>query len=255
MSYYTLVTTVGHAKMANAIALGSAVSLTHMALGDGNGAAVTPTETMTALTREVYRAPLNTLSVDPAQPGWLIAEMVVPADVGGWTVREAALIASDGTVFAVANFPETYKPVIVEGSTRELVVRITVEVTNVNSVQLVIDPTIVLATRQYADEKHRWRQLVAGAVLKHGDKLLAANGSGPVSYTLPAAPVDGDAIEFAEGPASFGLNALTLQRNGKTIMGLSEDMTVTTDRAVGRLIWSAAANTWRVYSTGRAGAV
>ncbi|MBB4287982.1 phage tail protein, partial [Roseospira goensis] len=47
--YFTVLTLAGQAALANALATGGTVALTDMAVGDGGGAPVTPTETMTAL--------------------------------------------------------------------------------------------------------------------------------------------------------------------------------------------------------------
>ena len=90
--YYTLLTALGAAEWSNAQALGKTIALTHLALGDGNGAATTPTEAMTALVREVHRVTISSLSTDPQNPNWLVIEAVIPADIGGFTVREIGLI-------------------------------------------------------------------------------------------------------------------------------------------------------------------
>lgn len=49
IAYYTLLTNIGLAKLTNVQSSGSVVQWSHMVVGDGNGAAVTPTETQTAL--------------------------------------------------------------------------------------------------------------------------------------------------------------------------------------------------------------
>lgn len=148
-TYYTLLTSVGLAKLINAQALGTVVQWSAMAVGDGNGNPTTPTQAQTALVREKYRAQLNQLSIDPANPNYLIAEMIIPATQGGWTVHEVGLFDADGDMVAVANFPMTYKPVLADGSTRDLVIRIIIEVSNAATVQLKIDPAVVLASRQW----------------------------------------------------------------------------------------------------------
>lgn len=150
-TFYTLMTTAGLAKLANAVALGQDVEWTEMAVGDGNGNPTTPAETQTALLRERYRAQINQLSVDPLNPNYLIVELVVPANVGGWTVHEVGVFDADGVMVAVANFPATYKPVLAEGSGKDLVIRVIIEASNADSVTLKIDPSIVLASRSYVD--------------------------------------------------------------------------------------------------------
>ena len=62
MSFYTLLTAIGAADFINAQAGGTTVPFTHLALGDGGGAAVTPLESMTALVHEVHRVPISSVT-------------------------------------------------------------------------------------------------------------------------------------------------------------------------------------------------
>nr|WP_238339997.1 phage tail protein [Citrobacter sp. NCU1] len=139
--------------MANATALGAQVEITQMGVGDGNGALPTPNPAQTALVHELRRAPLNSLSVDPANASQIIAEQVIPEDVGGWWIREIGLFDKDGDMIAVANCAETYKPQLQEGSGRVQVVRMILIVSSTAAVTLKIDPSVVLATRQYVDDQ------------------------------------------------------------------------------------------------------
>lgn len=161
-TYYTLLTNIGQAKIANAIALGNQVAWTHMAVGDGNGNPTTPSQTQTALVRERYRAPINQLSIDPSNPNYMVAEMIVPTTVGGWTVYEVGIFDAEGDMIAVANFPATYKPELAEGSGRDLVVRIIVEVSNASVVTLRVDPAIVLASQAWVAANYVKKATVAG---------------------------------------------------------------------------------------------
>ncbi|KPO07362.1 phage tail protein [Escherichia coli] len=151
--YYAVLTNVGAAKLANATALGVQVEITQMAVGDGNGALPTPNKAQTALVHELRRAPLNTLSIDPNNANQIIAEQVIPEDVGGWWIREIGLFDKDGDMIAVANCAETYKPQLQEGSGRVQVVRMILIVSSTAAVTLKIDPSVVLATRQYVDDQ------------------------------------------------------------------------------------------------------
>lgn len=161
-TFYTLLTTVGLAKLANAQALGTVVQWSQMAVGDGNGNPTTPSEAQTALVRERYRASLNQLTTDPENPNYLIAEMIIPATVGGWTVHEIGIFDADGDMVAVANCPASYKPVLAEGSTTDLVIRVIVQLSNTASVQLKIDPAVVLASRKWVIDNYVERTKLAG---------------------------------------------------------------------------------------------
>lgn len=152
-TFFTILTKVGEAKLANATALGQTVQFEKLAVGDGNGVLPTPDQNQTALINEVRRALLNAVEIDPNNPNWIICEQVIPEDVGGWTIREVGIYDVDGDLIAVGNFPETYKPILEEGSGRTQTVRIVLQVSSSSSVELKIDPSIVLATREYVDKK------------------------------------------------------------------------------------------------------
>ncbi|QSH40924.1 phage tail protein [Lentisphaerota bacterium ZTH] len=151
MSFYSILTRTGQAALANAGSLGHTVKLSHMAVGDGSGKAVNPDEHVSKLTNEVYRGTLNQLAVDENNPNWLIAELIIPSEVGSWTIREVGIFAESGHLFAYGNFPDTYKPKISEGASRELVIRMVLQVSSTANVELKVDPAVVLATRDYVD--------------------------------------------------------------------------------------------------------
>lgn len=152
MSYFTILTALGQPKVAAALLPGGApLQLSELVLGDGGGAAVVPSENRAALIREVYRQPLGNVTPHPTNPKWIVAECVIPPDVGGWTVREVGLRDADGELVAYGNFPETYKPVLTEGSGKELIVRIHLEVSSSAVVTLQIDPSVVNATQKWVE--------------------------------------------------------------------------------------------------------
>ncbi|OBY57422.1 phage tail protein [Pseudomonas sp. AU12215] len=151
VTYYALLTTIGAGKLANATALGTSLKITQLAVGDGGGNVPTPDASRTNLVNEVRRAPLNRLSVDPANSSQIIAEQVIPEDVGGWWIREMGLYDEAGALIAYANCAPSYKPQLAEGSGRTQTVRIVLIVSNAASVELKIDPSVVLATREYVD--------------------------------------------------------------------------------------------------------
>lgn len=152
-SFYTLLTDIGQSKLANAIALGDTIEITHLAVGDGDGSMPSPDPGFTALVNEVRRASINTSDVDEENPNWIVVEQVIPPDVGGWTIREVGIFDSAGDMIAYGNYPETYKPVLEEGSSRTQTVRFVMEVSDAAAVELKVDPSVVLATRQYVDSE------------------------------------------------------------------------------------------------------
>jgi hypothetical protein len=153
MKYFAILTNQGTAKLANATALGTQLKLTHMATGDGNGSLPTPDPAQTKLVNQKRIAPLNMLFVDPGDANQIIAEQVIPENEGGFWIREIGLYDADGTLIAVANCPETYKPLLLEGSARTQTLRMALVVSATSAVSLKIDPAVVLATRKYVDDK------------------------------------------------------------------------------------------------------
>lgn len=143
--FKSLITTAGREKIAAAIVSGNKVIFSEMAVGDGGGSATTPEENQTSLINERFRTQLNSLRLSDTE-NIIIAEMIIPPEVGGFTIREAALFDDAGVCMAVANVPETYKPALAEGSGRFTILRIWLAVSSTEAVELVVDPGIVLAT-------------------------------------------------------------------------------------------------------------
>ncbi|ETS31793.1 phage-related tail fiber protein [Photorhabdus khanii NC19] len=218
MKYFAILTKMGAAKLANAAALGTKVDITHMAVGDGGGQLPSPDVNQTQLINEKRRAAINTLSVDPVNTNQIIAEQIIPEGEGGWWMREIGLFDSEGNMIAVANCPETYKPQLQEGSGRTQTVRMILIVSNTDSVTLKIDPSIVLATREYVDssiQKHEKSRNHPDATLteKGFTKLNSATNSN--DETTAATP---KAVKAAyDLAAKINTNALAKNQNGADI--------------------------------------
>ncbi|HBB9939801.1 TPA: phage tail protein [Enterobacter cloacae] len=151
--FYTLLTDIGAAKLANAAALGVPLKITQMAVGDGGGVLPTPNAQQTKLVGEKRRAALNMLYIDPQNSSQVIAEQVIPETEGGWWIREVGLFDETGALIAVGNCPESYKPQLAEGSGRTQTVRMVLITSSTDNITLKIDPSVVLATRKYVDDK------------------------------------------------------------------------------------------------------
>lgn len=151
--FFAILTNIGTAKQANADALGIAWKITQMGVGDANGTDPVPSAAQTALINERRRAPLNQIKVDPTNSAVIVAEQIIPEDVGGWWIREIGLYDADGDLVAIANCAPSFKPLLTQGSGRTQVVRMNMVVSNSSNVELKIDPSVVLATRAYVDAK------------------------------------------------------------------------------------------------------
>ncbi|MFV2940276.1 phage tail protein [Klebsiella michiganensis] len=143
--FKSLITVAGREKIAEAIVNGDKVIFSQMSVGDGGGSATIPGDEQTALVNERFRTQLNSLKLSDTD-NIIIAEMIIPPEVGGFTIREAALFDDAGVCMAVANVPETYKTALAEGSSRFTILRIWLAVSSTEAVELIVDPGIVLAT-------------------------------------------------------------------------------------------------------------
>ncbi|WLG99722.1 phage tail protein [Pseudomonas beijingensis] len=151
--FFAILTNVGAAKLANANALGVPWKLTEMGLGDANDTDPIPSAAQTSLINEWRRRPLNQLFIDPVNPAVIVAEQVIPADEGGRWIREIALYDADGDLVAVANCPPSFKPIMSQGSGRTQVVRMNIIVSSTGNITLKIDPSVVLATREFVERR------------------------------------------------------------------------------------------------------
>lgn len=145
--YYTILTKTGQAKIANALAYGRQLKLTTFALGDGNGASYEPDENQTALKHEVYRANIANIVVADESINMMEINMAVPADQGGFIVREMGIFDSDGSLIAISKTPDDPKPGAGSGAAKDVIYRLFIVVTNTNAVEIKIDGTVAVATK------------------------------------------------------------------------------------------------------------
>ncbi|MDC9614085.1 phage tail protein [Xenorhabdus khoisanae] len=189
--FFALLTQLGADKLANAAALGTKIEITHMAVGDGGGSLPTPDTKQAKLINEKRRAAINTLSIDPKNTNQIIAEQVIPENEGGWWIREIGLFDKDGILIAVGNCAETYKPQLQEGSGRTQTIRMILIVSSADSVTLKVDPSVILATREYVDdsiEKHAKSRNHPDATLKEKGFVILSSAVDSNSETHAATP-------------------------------------------------------------------
>lgn len=173
--FKTIITTVGAAKIAAVLAGTGSIVLDNtakMAVGDGSGTLPTPNPAQTKLVNEVHRASINKASIDASDPKNIIAELVIPPETGGFWLREMALYDAAGTLLAVGNMAETYKPSLSEGAGRKMVIRMVIAVSEVSAVTITMDTSTVMATQDYVDteiDKHAKSR-------NHPDATLTAKG-------------------------------------------------------------------------------
>lgn len=165
--------------MASAEAAGTSINLTHMAVGDGNGNAVVPNPAQTTLVRERFRATVNRVFQSPSEPNRFTAELVIPAGAGGFVLREVGVFDQAGSLFAVGNLPDTYKPVSSEGAYADTVVRLDFLVTNADVITLQVDPNVAVATQQWISNNVTAATLIPGGTT---GQILAKDSNADGDY-------------------------------------------------------------------------
>ena len=217
--FKTVITTAGAAKLAAAtVPGGKKVTLSAMAVGDGNGKLPVPDAGQTKLVHEVWRHALNKVSVDNKNKNYIVAELVVPPEVGGFWMRELGLYDDAGTLIAVANMAESYKPELAEGSGRAQTCRMVIIVSNVASVELSIDAGTVMATQDYVDDKiaeHEQSRRHPDATLTEKGFTQLSSATNSTSESLAATP---KAVKAANDNAN---SRLAKNQNGADIQDKS----------------------------------
>lgn len=144
--YQAILTEKGRDKLAAAAITGGQVGFTMMGVGDGGGHSAVPFSAQDSLINELYRASLNRLVIADQAANVIRAEMVMQPQVGGFWLREAGLYDDAGDCLAVANLPPSYKPMLAEGAGRLQAINLWIAVSNTADVQLMTDPTVMIAS-------------------------------------------------------------------------------------------------------------
>ncbi|HIA0187676.1 TPA: phage tail protein [Salmonella enterica subsp. enterica] len=184
VKYKTVITKAGAIKLAAAtVPNGKKVNFTAMAIGDGGGTLPVPDANQTKLVNEVWRYKLNKISQDNKHQNYVVAELLIPPETGGFWMREMGLYDDTGTMIAVGNMAESYKSKLEEGSGRAQTVRMVIMVSDIESVELTIDTSTVMATQDYVDDKLAEHEQSR----RHPDATLTAKGFTQLSSATDSA--------------------------------------------------------------------
>jgi hypothetical protein len=149
--YSYIITNAGLAKIAAHQAdptSNPAVNITHIAVGDSNGAYYTPLATQTQLVHETKRVNITNRGVDTDNAAKMFFISRIPAADFGYAIREAGLFDSAGTLIAVRKYPLVDKTT--EGNMIEVYMKEELVVANTASFDLTIDENLITATQQWA---------------------------------------------------------------------------------------------------------
>ncbi|SFN94523.1 phage tail protein [Xenorhabdus japonica] len=146
--YFALLTHTGIEKLKKAASSGTKLEITHMAVGDGGGSLPTPNAKQSSLINERHRAELDALTIAPQKPHQIIAEQIIPEGEGNWWVREMGLFDKDGSLIAVGNCADLYKP-----EYQEQTIRMALTASDNSLAEWVKELISGLATRRYVRER------------------------------------------------------------------------------------------------------
>ncbi|WP_238917267.1 phage tail protein [Clostridium sp. YIM B02555] len=150
--FYTILTNIGKAKIANSGVMGNKVNFVKFKIGDGSGSYYEPTEDQKDLVHTVYEGNITDIEIDADNPNWMKINLMIPANVGGFMIREYGVFDAEGNMLAVAKCAESYKPIAEDGSTKELILRMILAVSNTKNISLELDPTLVFVTKEDLEE-------------------------------------------------------------------------------------------------------
>ncbi|ELQ3794833.1 phage tail protein [Salmonella enterica] len=204
--FKTIITDYGKQRLIAAMSPGGTkLTLTQMAVGDGGGNPTNPDTTSTALVNEVWRAAVNSVTVDKTHSNIIIVELLIPAEVGGFWIREAGIYDEFNKLVAVCSLPASEKPLLEQGSGRAQTVRMTLIVSDTSIVNITIDSTTIMATNEYVDnslEEHEKSRNHPDATLTDKGFTKLYSGVTSIDETMAATP---KAVKIAMDNASARL--------------------------------------------------
>ena len=91
-----------------------------------------------------------------------------------------------------------------------------------------------------------WASASSNTTVAANDRYFVDTSGGAVTMTLPASPQTGDQVSFIDLSGTFDTNNLTIGRNSLKIMGLSEDLVISTENAGIQLVYTGSTNGWKL---------
>ncbi|EDJ1487023.1 hypothetical protein GE818_12065 [Salmonella enterica] len=190
--FKTIITDYGKQRLIAAMSPGGTkLTLTQMAVGDGGGNPTNPDTTSTALVNEVWRAAVNSVTVDKKHPNIIIVELLIPAEVGGFWIREAGIYDEFNKLVAVCSLPASEKPLLEQGSGRAQTVRMTLVISDMSTINITIDSTTIIATNDYVDnslKEHEKSRNHPDATLTDKGFVKLYSGVTSMDETMAATP-------------------------------------------------------------------
>ena len=218
MKQYTLLTSSGINKLLKTASDGSKIALKEIVVSDYDGEL---SEQTTSIPNEKYRGAINAITIDESDSNILDVDAIIPPEVGGFYIKTAGIYCDDGSLFAVARLADTYKPLLNEGSSKDITLNFKLQIANASdSIILKVDNNVVLATRKWSENQFlkKTDKIDAYTKKESDDKFalkteltdglpIGAYLSYPSQKTIPAGflTCDGRSLKKSEYPELFNV--------------------------------------------------
>lgn len=173
MKQYTLLTASGINKLLKTASDGSKIALKEIVVSDFEGEL---SEQTTSIPNEKYRGAINAVTIDENDNNILDVDAIIPPEVGGFYIKTAGIYCDDGSLFAVARLADTYKPLLNEGSSKDITLNFKLQIANASdNIVLKVDNNVVLATRKWSENQFlkKTDKIDAYAKQESDDKFVA----------------------------------------------------------------------------------
>jgi len=172
--YLMRLTDIGRAKDANSLLVGgSPLKFHEFAVGDGQAS---PNYAANSLQNEVWRGPVSQIEIADAGAGLVSVIGIIPPDEGGFYIRELGLFDDDGDMIALVKTAETERLNPEVGQVTEQLLKVQVQVVNASKVTLIMDPTIIHASREWVEQRILPAYLMACVNALEIDKIKYPQG-------------------------------------------------------------------------------
>ena len=151
--YGTVITDIGSAKMTTATFNKTQINVVSAAVGDGGGAYYYPTPDQIGLISEQWRGDISYARVNATQPNMYDIKFTVPANVGGFTMREAAVYDEDGDIVAICNMPAIPKLSTQEGVSFPFTMMMHIVVKDANALSFTINASLDMVSREEMEKE------------------------------------------------------------------------------------------------------
>jgi phage-related tail fiber protein len=139
-NYYNVITNKGLIKHASSISSGVKLDLKYIVVGSGYEN--DPESADEQLQNFEYQSELTYVGIDKNNPNQLIIEGVVDEIAGPFYIREVGILDSDGDLFAIGKYPETFKPESEANSGKRLYIRMVIAFVSSPHIQVLVSDNI-----------------------------------------------------------------------------------------------------------------